>query len=80
MSFSVWSSVELTILLHLVSFTPDPVASSAEWESDGFSDNSTLLDQEFICSIYSLQVRALLGAEKAQPLTELVCNSGTFLN
>jgi hypothetical protein len=80
MSFSVWSPVKPTILLYFVSLTPELVPSSAECKSDGFGDNSTLVDQEFICSIYSLQVRALLGAEKVQPLTELVCSSATFLN
>jgi len=60
--------------------TPELVASSAECKSDGFGDNSTLVDQEFICSIYSHAGKASLGAEKAQLLTELVCNSATFLN
>jgi hypothetical protein len=53
MSFSVWSSIKATILLYFVSLTPEPVASSAECKSDGFGDNSTLVDQEFIRSIYS---------------------------
>jgi hypothetical protein len=53
MSFSVWSPVKPTILLYFVSLTPELVPSSAECKSDGFGDNSTLVDQEFICSIYS---------------------------